>query len=342
MVYVSATELRAVTAEVLAAAGADSEAALHVAHSLVMSNVLGHDSHGVRRIPQYLGEVRAGRIDPRATPKTERTRPGALLVHGRWAFGQLAAARAVDDLVPAVAEHGSATAAIGECNHVGRLGESVGALAERGLVGIAFGNADATVAPLGGRARLLGTNPFAWAVPRGDGRPPIVLDWATAGIAEGKLAILRDHGEPVAPGLVLDADGHETTTPADFYAGGALRPFGGHKGYGLSLLIELVGGLLTRTGIGSMPNYAGGFGTVLVALDVASFVPLAWFAEQVEAFCAELASTPRAAGHDEVLVPGEPEERVRAERERDGIPLPERTWDELRSLPRAPVTQHDA
>ncbi|MCT2587903.1 Ldh family oxidoreductase [Actinophytocola gossypii] len=331
MRLVSAGELRGLAGRILVGAGAAEADAEVVARSLVESNLLGHDSHGVRRLPVYLDAVRAGRIDPRAVPKAEATRPGAVVVHGHRAFGQLAATRAVRALVGLAGEHGSGVAAIRDCNHIGRLGEYVGALAGHDLVAMAFGNADSTVAPFGGRERRLGTNPLAWAVPRANGAP-LVMDWATSGVAEGKLAVARDRGERIAEGLVLDSAGRATTDPGDFYTGGVLLPFGGHKGYGLSVLIEIVAGLLSGTGIGSMPDFRGGFGTVLLAFDIAAFLPVDEFRQRTEDFCRQLTETPLAEGHDEVLVPGELEERVRRVRERDGIPITDTTWHDLNSL----------
>jgi LDH2 family malate/lactate/ureidoglycolate dehydrogenase len=328
---VPAADLRALGVRILVSAGASVADAEVVAGSLVESNLLGHDSHGIRRLVSYVDSVRSGRIDPRAVPKAETTRPGTVVVHGRKAFGQLAALQAVRELGSLAGRHGAGVAAIRDCNHVGRLGEYVSTLADRDLVAVAFGNADPTVAPFGGRERRLGTNPLAWAVPRQHGAP-VVMDWATSGVAEGKLAVARDRGEQVAEGLVLDARGRVTTEPGDFYAGGVLLPFGGHKGYGLSVLIELVGGLLSGTGIGSMPDYRGGFGTVLMAFDIAAFLPAAEFRARTEEFCRRLNRTPLAEGHEEVLVPGELEERTRVERERDGIPFTDTTWDELNAL----------
>lgn len=332
VVHVPAADLRALATEILVTVGAAPADAAVVAASLVRSNLLGHDSHGVRRLPTYLDEVRAGRIDPAAHPMAERTRAAAVVVHCRRAFGQLAASRAVEELRAIAPEHGCAVATIRECNHIGRLGEYVGALAEDGLVALAFGNADPTVAPFGGRERRLGTNPLAWAAPRAEGAAPVVMDWATSSVAEGKLAIARDRGEEVTEGLLLDAHGRPSTRPADFYAGGALLPFGGHKGYGLSVLIEIVGGLLSGVGIGSMPGYAGGFGTVLVAVDVAAFAPPEDFRARVEEFCGELSRTPPAEGHREVLVPGDPEQGALARRGRDGIPIGQEEWLRLQRL----------
>lgn len=327
---VSGDELSGLAVAVLRAAGVPDQAARVVAGSLVASNLVGHDSHGVRRLISYVADVRSGKVDPLAVPEAEWTRPGTVVVHGRRAFGQLAAGRAVTELLDA--RHGSGVAVIRDCNHVGRLGEYVAELAEHDLVAMAFGNADPTVAPFGGRERRLGTNPLAWAVPRAKGRPPVVMDWATSVVAEGKLAVARDRGEPVSEGLVLDADGRASRDPADFYRGGVLLPFGGHKGYGLSVLIELVAGLLSGTGVGSMPGYTGDFGTVLVAFAIDAFQPVDEFRARTEEFCRALNETPPAQGHREVLVPGEPEERTRARRERDGIPIPDSTWQELHAL----------
>jgi LDH2 family malate/lactate/ureidoglycolate dehydrogenase len=335
MRLVSATELVELGVAVLVEVGTPWEEAFAVVGSLVRSNLLGHDSHGVRRLVPYVADVRQGRIDPRARPEAERTRPGTVVVHGRRAFGQLSAGRAVRELRDmAGGGHGmgGGVAVVRDCNHVGRLGEYVAELAERDLVAMAFGNADPTVAPYGGRERRLGTNPLAWAVPRARGKAPVVMDWATSGVAEGKLAVARDRHERVAEGLVLDVHGRMSTDPNDFYAGGVLLPFGGHKGYGLSVLIELVGGLLTGAGVGSMPGYDGDFGTVFVAFAIDAFQPADEFRGRTEEFCERLAATPLAHGHREVLVPGEPEERTRAEREREGIPVTETTWRELEDL----------
>jgi LDH2 family malate/lactate/ureidoglycolate dehydrogenase len=336
---VHAAELEALATRILAAAGTSVQDAATVAGSLVRSDLLGHESHGVRRVPDYVQRIHNGQIDPRAEPATEATSPGTVVIHGRRAYGQLSALRAVSELQTLVPQRGSAVAVVRDGNHIGRLGEYVAMLAERDLVGLAFGNADPTVAPFGGRERRLGTNPLAWSVPRGHGRPPVVMDWATSGIAEGKLRVARDQGRDVPEGLVLDAAGRSTTTPADFYAGGALLPFGGHKGYGLSVLIEIVGGLLSGVGIGSMPGFADSWGTVLMAFDIAAFLPVQDFREQTEQFCQVLAATPPAEGATEVLVPGEPEERTRIERNRDGIPVTGNTWRDLNALPRTEAEQ---
>lgn len=330
---IDARTLTAVAEQILTAAGASPVNASAVAASLVESDLVGHDSHGVRRLVPYLEQIRAGRLDPAVEPAVEPRAPAASTVDCRFGFGQVAARLATSEARRLAAEHGAGVVAIRNCNHVGRLGEYVQTLAEDGAVGLAFGNADPSVAPFGGRERRLGTNPLAWAAPRSADRPPVVADFATAGIAEGKLALARAAGEEVPPGLVVGPDGEPTTDPADFYRGGALLPFGGHKGYGISVLIEIVAGLLTGTGVSSLPGYDGTFGTVLIAVDIATFTPLEEFRRQCEEFCVLLGNTP---GRSQVLAPGEIEANTRADRLRDGIPLAASTWRDLSGLPGGP------
>lgn len=317
---------------ILRGAGASAGTAATVAKSLVESNLVGHDSHGVRRLAGYVDAVRADVIDPVAEPELHSQQRGTAVIAGNRAFGQLSAGRAVLEAVRLCSAYGVSTVVVRECNHAGRLGEYVADLAGRGMVALALSNADPTVAPFGGRNRKLGTNPMAWALPRGATSPPLVMDWATAAVAEGKLAVAEARGERVGLDLLLDPQGRVSTDPGDFYRGGALLPFGGHKGYGLSVVIEIVGGLLAGAGVSSLPGYDGRFGTVFIAVDIGCFMEVADFRAQAEAFCAELAGTEPAEGHREVLVPGELEARTRRERARDGIPFPDSTWHELTAL----------
>ncbi|TDD43535.1 Ldh family oxidoreductase [Nonomuraea terrae] len=323
---ITADLLRDLARDLLAAARVPSGAAEVVAGSLVEADLAGHGSHGVRRIVPYLGQIDAGVILPGAGPEVVSRRGATAVVSGRRGFGQPAARLASAEAAALAAAHGVGVVAIRECNHVGRLGEYAEALARQGLIAQIVGNADPTVAPYGGHRRMLGTNPMAWAVPRAGGTA-VVMDWATAAMAEGKLGLLRAAGSPAPEGVVVDPEGRPSTDPADFYRGGALLPFGGHKGYGLSVLIELVGGLLTGTGAACSPEYDGTFGTVVTAVDVTAFVDLDVYVAQVEAFCEAL----RASGPG-VVVPGEPEAGTRAERLKEGIPVPAPVWAELTGL----------
>ncbi|MFC6018802.1 Ldh family oxidoreductase [Plantactinospora solaniradicis] len=338
---VPAEELVAVAARILTTAGTPEATAQAVALSLVESDLVGHDSHGVRRLVPYVDAVQAGMIDPTADPVLRHRHRATAVVDGRGGFGQLAARLAVTEARQLAREHGVGVVTIGNCNHIGRLGEYVQLLAEADAVGLAFCNINSTVAPYGGRERRLGTNPLAWSAPRAAGNPPVVLDFATSAIAEGKLALSMARRERVDTGLLVDADGRDSTDPGDFYHGGALLPFGQHKGYGLSVLIEIVGGLLSGAGVSSLPGYDNTNGTVLIAIDIQTFLPVSEFRAQSEGFCRLLGDTAPAVdndpGPDGVLVPGEKEARTRASRIRDGITLAPTTWQELTALPGGPA-----
>jgi len=325
----SAGELLSLARAVLEDAGAPPATAAAVAESLVESNLRGHDSHGVRRLVPYLEFVRDGQVDPAAEPEVMERRGAVVIVDGRGGFGQVAARLAASELTSVTREHGVGAAAIRRANHVGRLGEWVEALAEEGLVALAFCNAEPTVAPFGGRERRLGTNPIAWAAPRTPPAPPLVMDWSTATMPEGKLAVALARGEQVPDGVLVDAGGEPSNDPADFYAGGALLPLGAHKGSGLSVMIQLVGGALAGTGVFGEQGEASN-GTVLIALDPGAFTED--FEDEAEAFSAALTGTRPARGFDAVLVPGEIERRTRAQRALDGVPLPAATWSELQAL----------
>jgi uncharacterized oxidoreductase len=188
------------------------------------------------------------------------------------------------------------------------------------MMGLALCNSGAVVAPFGGTGRALGTNPFAWAAP---GAPygPLVLDFSTAGVAEGKLRVAGAEGLEVTPGLIVDSRGQPTTRPADFFAGGALLPFGGHKGSGMSIMIELLGGLLTGMGTAPTTDYAGGNGTVLVAMSIAAFTDPEAYRGEAERFCTQLVAAGAGPSGGSVLLPGELEARTRRERDARGIPV---------------------
>jgi LDH2 family malate/lactate/ureidoglycolate dehydrogenase len=313
-----ATELGLVGTTVLEALGASPVTAQTVADSLVQSNLVGHDSHGIVRLLQYSEWVRNGQIRPRAVPGVVKQRGATILVDGAWGFGQPAARLATDAVISAATSSGLAVACISSCNHIGRLGEYVALAAGAGLMGMAFCNAGPVVAPFGGSGRVMGTNPIAWAVPRA-GDACIVLDFATANVAEGKLKIALADGQTVGPGSILDVDGRPTVQPADFYAGGALVPFGAHKGSGLSMLIEVTSGILSGMGASPGSNYQGGNGTLILALDVSAFLPLEQYVDEVESFCRDAKRIGGGASGQEILLPGEIEARTREDRIVNGV-----------------------
>lgn len=313
-------DLETFTTAALAALGAPAPIARQVAVSLVLSNLVGHDSHGIIRLIQYSGWIADGQIRPAAQPEVSHRELATAVIDGHWGFGQSAAQLAVDVLAETAGTNGAGAVTIRDCNHIGRLGEYVATLADRGLVGLSFGNGGPVVAPFGGAGRALGTNPFAWAAPGGPAGP-LVVDFSTAGVAEGKLKLAAADGRPIAEGLIVDAEGRPSTNADDFYAGGALLPFGGHKGSGLSVMIDLLAGLLTGMNPAISPDFAGGNGTVMIALRVGAFAAADYYTEGAEQFREQLVTAGRGAAPGPVLLPGEVEARTKDERLRDGIPV---------------------
>lgn len=313
--------LEVCTARVLGGMGAPPDLARLVAQSLVLSNLVGHDSHGIIRLLEYSGWVRQGHLVPDARPGASWEENGTSLVDGGWGWGQAAATLATESIIRMTRSCGCASVVIARCNHVGRLGEYVNSIADAGMMGLAFCNTGgAVVAPYGGLRRVLGTNPFAWAVP-GSGRHNLVLDFSTAVIAAGRVVLAGLSGKSIEPGALLDAQGRPSTRAEDLDSGGVLLAFGRHKGSGLSVLIDVVAGLLSGTLPACVSESGFGNGTVLMAVDLARFVAPDIFRSVSGEFAAKMYSASPTTG-PRVLLPGELEAMTEAERRRDGVAIP--------------------
>ncbi len=313
------------------AAGAPTPHAERVANSLVSANLAGHDSHGVIRTVQYLNNIKDGMLDPIIEPKIARQTGVVTMVDGQQSFGQVAAHYAMTISIEKAKTYGMATTGLFRSAHVGRLGEWVQLAADEGMIGLAFcngGSRGGLVAPHGGRARRLGTNPLACAIPRADA-PPIVIDFATSVVAEGKIRVARNSGKALPPGRILDVNGEPSIDPNDLYAGGMLLPAAEHKGYCMALMMDFLGGILTTAGCAVLPTYQWGNGVLFMALNIDAFRPLDEFLAEGETVAAEMVNTPPRAGVERVLLPGEPEQLMAKERLQQGIPIDDNTWQQL-------------
>lgn len=326
----SADQLTAFASQIFQAAGTPPSTADLVAASLVESNLVGHDSHGVVRVVQYLASIESGQLDPKAEPTVAQETSVIALIDAHSGFGQVAAHFAMRTAIDKGRQHGLAAAGLVDCGHVGRMGEWVEMAAAEGLIGLAFcngGGGRGIVAPFGGTQRILGTNPIAAAIPLAQ-RAPVVLDFATSAVAEGKVRIARNSGKSIPEGWILDKEGRPSTHPADLYDGGVILPAAGHKGFGLSLLVEFMGGLLTGSGCPAL-GMAPRNGVLFIVLNVDAFRPLIDFTAEGDAMVAAIKGVKPATGFDEVLLPGEPEARTAAHRRQHGIPLDDMTWSQL-------------
>jgi LDH2 family malate/lactate/ureidoglycolate dehydrogenase len=335
MIIKSAGAWRQTATEILLGLEAPPAVAARVASALVESNLVGHDSHGIMRLPFYAASIRAGTLHPAGQVEVIRELPGTIFLDCGWNFGHYACAQAMTMALDKARTQGIGLAVLRHCDHTGRIGEYATMAAEQGCVGQVVCNGSSPgglVAPFGGTRRALGANPLAWAVPGGPGQPPIYLDFATSAAAHGKLEVAADKGELVPEGWILDKEGRPTRNPQEALDGGAILPFGGHKGYAMAVMIELMGGGLSGVGFPIFPTYRWDQGTLLAAINIEAFQPLEDFRAMVAEFTQRLKAQPRAAGHAEIFLPGEHEWRTKQQRERDGIPLPEVTWDRLRDL----------
>jgi LDH2 family malate/lactate/ureidoglycolate dehydrogenase len=336
-------DLERLATEMFRAWGADDEVAATVARHLVGANLAGHDSHGVIRIAQYAEEREHGVLDPAARAQVVEERGAVAVVDGRRGFGHHATALAMRWSIERSRETGIAAAAVRHGNHIGRLGEYAEMAAAAGVVGIVtVGIAGGGgVAPFGARGRFIGTNPWAIGVPADEGEP-FIFDAATSALAEGKVRVARAKAARLPEGVITDKEGRPSTDPEDYYSGGALQPLGGslagHKGYGLSLAAALVGGLAmiadtdpTSAGAGGLHGEAWIAGAFTIAIDPDAFGGAERYRELVAEVLKATRRRPPAAGVDAVLIAGDVERRMRDSR-RQGIPIPERTWAELRAL----------
>lgn len=334
MPTLAAETLEAVTRDIFAGWRVPKEDAALVATLLVRANLRGHDSHGVIRIPHYVRALKAGDVNPTPTIRVESDTGPIARVDGDLGLGQVVARRGMTLAIDLARAHGLAAVTLRRTSHIGRLADYAEMAAARGLIGILWANVpmSLSVAPWGGAARRLGTNPHAIAVPGADGTVAMSLDFATSVFAEGKLKVKVNRGEPVPPGVMLNGAGQPSTDPREYYADppGVLLTAGEHKGYGLSLAVEILGGILSGSGPARPEPGPIQNGTLMMCLDVQRFLPMARFADEVSALFAFMRSSPLAPGAGEILVPGEPEERTEAARRARGIPLDDETWRQIR------------
>jgi uncharacterized oxidoreductase len=312
--------------------GTPAESAKFIAGTLVAANLAGHDSHGVLRLPFYIESVREGRVLADAAPVVTKRDRATAIIDANHGWAQPAMWLATETAIDLARQHGLGAAIVQRAFHIGRCAIYVEEIARQGMIGLLVANAGPAVAPYGGTTRVMGTNPIAWAMPRADGKPPIAHDIATAAIAEGKLRVARSKDLPIPEGKLLNSAGEPTTDPADFYTGGAILPFGEHKGGGFSIFAQLIGHALAGLDPAGPQGQRGVNGPFVIAIDIAPFVALTDFIEKVEDQATQIVASPPAPGIDRVRLPGDPELESAEARRREGIPIPASTWAELKQL----------
>ena len=330
MKTIPAEKLTDLVAAIMQGGGCNPGEARTVARRLVDSNLVGHDSHGVLRVGKYLEWVNEGWLRPNTDPTIVFDSEALAIVDGNRGFGQVIGEFATRLGIAKAARSGIAMVGLRNCGHLGRLGDWAEMAAAEGQVSLHFLNTSGAqrVAPFGGSDRRLSTNPLAIGVPGVDG-PPIILDITTSTVAEGKLMVALNKGEQVPAGWIVDKHGKPTTSPRDFYDGGALLTIGEHKGSGLSILTDVLAGAIT-TGRSSKPK-----DTVLRNNMLSIFIAPAVYdgdggvlAEAKRLLDWVKESPPLVAGRP-VLGPGDVERETRAARVANGVPLDDTTWNNL-------------
>ncbi len=310
-----------------------------VTRSMVEANRVGHDSHGVIHLAKYVRELEAGLIQPNALTETLQESASIAALDGNWGFGPVIATRAVELAIQKAKQTDISSVAVSRCNEAGRLGGYACLAADTEMIGLLMANdhgGGTCVAPHGGTEGRLSTNPIACAVPI-NGQDPIVLDMSTSVVASGKIRVKQHRDEALPHGWLIDTNGKSTTNADDFYnmPPAALLPFGGvaaHKGFGLSVIVDILAGALTGAGCSEGEDARVGNGLFVLVINVASFRGFPGFSAEIERFIAYLKSAKRAAGVDAIRMPGERGWKEQRKREQEGIPIDAETWEQIQAL----------
>ena len=326
------------------AAGCSREEAQAVAAGLVDANLTGHDSHGVGRVPRYLDWLSAGEVEAGRAISVVTDHGAMAVLDGHYGFGATVGRQAVRFGIDKARATGTAIVALRHAGHLGRIGQWAEMALESGLVSLHIVNVASStlVAPFGGVEKRFSTAPIAFGFPV-PGEPPVVLDFATSAVAEGKVLVASNGGKPLPDGSLIGPDGQMSTDPALLYGpiveggardsrqgSGAIRAMGDHKGSGLAFMCELLAGALAGSGTSGPPRerrFCNGM--VSIYMSPAAFGEESAIAAETHNFVDYVRSTRPADPAAPVMLPGEPERLARADRIRNGIPIPRETWFRL-------------
>ena len=325
---------------IFVAVGVAPESARIVAASLVGANLCGHDSHGVLRIPQYIDFIKSGAYQPAAPLHVESDQGAVITADGGWGLGQVQSHRLLDLILPKARSFGLASGAGRNFGHIGRLGEYAERVAAEGMILMATVNncgAGQRVAPPGGTEPRLGTNPLCLGVPTGD--QPVILDFGTSVVAEGKVrSYFMNHRKPVPEGWLLSPDGEPTTESHVLYEKplGSILPMGGpqaYKGFGLSFVLDILAGGLTG-GHSAYPDAppAKGNNVFFLIIQPAFFAGADHLLTEAHGLSNYVKTSKRRDGVEQILLPGDPERNTRNLRKKNGIPIEEAHWQKLSEL----------
>ncbi len=317
--------LEALVGRIFSSTGMSEPDAALLAATLVASDLRGVPSHGVLHVPGYVARLTDGGVDPRGRPTVASRKGGAIRIDGGNAMGQICASFAMRNAIGAAKTHGIAFAAVGNSNHCGAMAHYAEMATAGGLIGIALTNAMPTMAPWGGRDRILGINPIAIGIPAGD-LPPFMLDISFSAVSRSKIVVHQQMNRQLDDGWALDETGRPTRDP-EAALRGLLKPIGGHKGTGLAIasgiLSTLLSGAAFGTGLGSLEDgaIAGADGHAFLALDVAAFEDPEVFQSQITDILDQIRRSRPAKGVSRLRYPGEGARQRALENRELGVPV---------------------
>ena len=326
--------------DIFVRAGVPPSEARLVATTLVEADLRGMQSHGVLRVPIYTEKIRAGGFRPGSKGRLVRESPGTALIDGEHGLGQVVTLHAMDVAMAKAKLTGIGAAGVLNSNHFGEAAYYVLHAARHDLIGIVATNGSPNMPAWGGMTKMTGPLPFTAAVPTG--HEPFVIDAALGMTNRGKLIYLAETGQTIPLGWGVDREGRPTELPRQVLDGGWILPIGGHKGFGITMFLEILSGVLTGANVGSEirdlynapRDVSQGLGHFCIAIDPAAFMPLPTFKSRMDAMIAMVKASKLAPGNERMVIPGEPESASRSERLRDGIPLAESLLQELNTLAR--------
>jgi LDH2 family malate/lactate/ureidoglycolate dehydrogenase len=331
--------LQAFVQQIFVKAGVPEDRAHTIAESLVQADLRGVDSHGVVRTQIYLERLEAGMIDPHAEIEVVAQTEAMALIDGRNNFGAVIGSKALELSLQRAKQYGASIIGVKNSNHFGTCAYYALKAVRENCALLVMSNASQTMPPTGGIRPFIGTNPLAVGVPAGE-EQPFILDMATSVVARGKIIVSAQKNEPIPPGWAIDKDGNPTEDPHAALVGSVL-PVGGAKGYGLSMFIDILSGVLTGAGFGKYVNnmyenweQPQNVGHLFITIDIDRFLPIALFKARMDTYIRELKAEPKAPGVQEILIPGEIEHRLTVERQQYGIKLSAKLVQELQEMGR--------
>ncbi|MCG9127565.1 Ldh family oxidoreductase [Candidatus Poribacteria bacterium] len=339
MPHVTSNELTRICLSVFDKLNIPETEAEIVTRSMVDANLVGHDSHGVIHLPKYVKEIEEGLIVPGAPIDRIQESASISVLDGNWGFGPVIATHAVELAIQKARQTDISTVTVSQCNEIGRLAGYVCLASEADMIGILMVNdhgGGTCVAPFGGTEGRLSTNPIACAVPMAS-QKHIVLDMSTSVVASGKIRVKQRLNEPAPEGWLINSDGKSTTDVEDFYREppALILPFGGiaaHKGFGLSMIVDILAGALSEAGCSRSEDARVGNGLFVLVINIASFRKFSGFSAEIERFVDYLKSAKTSEGVDTIYMPGERGWNEKQIREREGIPVDEETWEQIQAL----------